>query len=123
MYVRRLMPLVVGLAMLAFGTGTLPAQEKSEPKIEARLARDQKPRYPLEARQQNLEGRVVLWISVSAEGEVLDAKVHRSSGSTLLDDHTLRFARTLEFVPARRGKTSIATTVLLPVRYTLVDPK
>jgi protein TonB len=90
-------------------------------RTEARLARAQKPGYPREALQQGVEGQVIVWISISAEGDVLDAKVHRSSGSALLDDHTVRFARRLEFVPARRGQTPIPTTVLLPVQYRLLE--
>src|SRR5262249_30993643 len=92
-------------------------QGTPEMRTEARLVRLQKPAYPTEAQRQGIEGRVIVWISVSAEGDVLDAKVHRSSGYTLLDDHTLRYAKKLEFVPARRGQTPIPTTVLLPVNY------
>jgi protein TonB len=101
--------------------GQAAPQPTPESRTEARLVRQQKPTYPQQFQQQGIEGTVVLWLHVSAEGDVLDAKVQRSSGHRVLDDHTLRFTRTLEFVPARQGTTAIATTILLPVRYRLVD--
>ena len=100
-----------------------PAAERATPeaRTEARMVRGQKPTYPREAQQRGMEGEVLLWLNISADGDVLEAKVQRSSGYRLLDDHSIRFARGLEFVPARRGQTAIPTTVLLPVRYRLVD--
>ena len=60
-------------------------------------------------------------VNVSAKGQVLQVKLHESSGYDLLDQSALRFTETLEFVPARRGKVAVATQVLLPVKYRLVD--
>jgi protein TonB len=115
--------LVVGLS-LSFpvaGYAEDAAQGTPEARTEARLVRARKPSYPEQAWTNGIEGQVILWLQISAEGDVLDVKVHRSSGHRVLDDHTKRFAWTLEFVPARRGATAIPTTVLLPVRYRLVD--
>lgn len=114
------------LVFLPVGSAAEPAarmvaQATPETRTEARLVRNQKPTYPQQAQVQGIEGLVVLWLHVSADGDVLAAKVQRSSGHRLLDDHTLRFARTLEFVPAHQGPTAVPTTVLLPVRYRLVD--
>ncbi len=116
--------LVLGVSLslpLLTPAGRAAAQGTPETRTEARLVRAQKPTYPQQALVQGIEGQVIVWLQVSAEGDVLDAKVQQSSGYRILDNHTLRFARTLEFVPARRGTTAIPTTVLLPVRYRLVD--
>lgn len=115
----------IGLLVMAvvLSAAPIPAAEVGTPetRTEARLTRARKPSYPQQALVQGMEGQVIVWLSISAEGDVLDARVHRSSGYTLLDDHTVRFAKTLEFAPARRGQTAIPTTVLLPVRYRLAD--
>jgi protein TonB len=114
--------LLVLACVLTTGTPS-PAAERATPeaRTEARLVAGQKPTYPREAQLRGMEGEVLLWLNISADGDVLEAKVHRSSGHRMLDDHTLRFARTLDFVPARRGQIAIPTTVLLPVRYRLTD--
>ncbi|MBY0522980.1 MAG: energy transducer TonB [Gemmataceae bacterium] len=86
---------------------------------EASLAGDARPTYPREAQLQGLEGRVVLSIRVAADGSVAEATIERSSGYQILDDAALRFGRSITFRPARKGKTAVATEVLLPVRFRL----
>src|SRR5512135_260552 len=101
---------------------SLPSVERIQGvRVEARLLGSQKPVYPWEAWRRGLEGRVVLRLRVSAEGRVEEAKLYQGSGQAILDDAALRFAESLQFVPARRGGTPIPTNVLLPIRYRLVD--
>lgn len=80
-----------------------------------------RPTYPREAQLQGIQGRVVLWLHVSEQGTVAEARVQESSGHKILDDAALEYGPRLRFLPARRGNQPVATTVLLPVRYRLTD--
>jgi protein TonB len=80
-----------------------------------------RPVYPREAVLRGLEGRVVLFLRVSAEGRVTDVKVQESSGHPLLDGAALEFGRTLQFVPAREDQQAVSATALYPVRYQLTE--
>ncbi len=103
---------------------SLPSVLKTQGvKTEARLLGSQKPDYPKEAQLRGLEGEVVISLDLSADGRVVKAKLHKSSGHDILDDSALRFAEALEFVPARQGTTPVPANVLLPIRYRLVDPR
>ncbi|HMC64626.1 MAG TPA: TonB family protein [Gemmataceae bacterium] len=90
-------------------------------KTEARLMGSPRPVYPRQAQLRGWQGQAIVLVNVSAKGQVLQVKLHESSGYDLLDQSALRFTETLEFVPARRGKVAVATQVLLPVKYRLVD--
>src|SRR5262249_51666084 len=46
---------------------------------------ESKPLYPETARLKGIEGAPVIWLQISAEGKVLDARVHKSCGHTILD--------------------------------------
>jgi TonB family protein len=101
-----------------------PSEQRIEGvRTQARLLGTQTPTYPSEARRQGIEGLAIVRIDVSASGAVIDAVVETSSGHTILDESTLRFARNLRFEPARQGAAPIAASVLLPVRYVLVDSR
>lgn len=114
--------LILGLIALSFPVAAIRADGTPAVRTEARLLGVQKPSYPREAQLRGIQGRVIIWVEVSAEGEVLEAKLHESSGYAILDNHTVRFAETLKFRPAYRGRTPVPATVLVPVRYRLVDP-
>jgi protein TonB len=92
-------------------------------KTEARLLGYQKPVYPREAQLRGLEGEVVISLEISAEGRAEKATLHKTSSHQILDNSALLFAKSLEFVPARQGRTPVPTHVLLPIRYRLVDPR
>jgi periplasmic protein TonB len=102
---------------------SLPSSPRTQGVItEARLLGHQKPVYPREAQLRGQEGEVVIALEISAEGRVVNAKLHKTSSHQILDDSALLFAESLEFVPASQGGTPAPTNVLLPVRYRLVDP-
>jgi protein TonB len=81
----------------------------------------QKPLYPNEAKLAGMQGTVMIWLNVSAEGKVTAAKVQQSSGYTLLDNTALQFAYTIQFRPARQGNTPVAAEATLPVVFRLLD--
>jgi protein TonB len=77
------------------------------------------PPYPRTAREQGLEGLVVLGVRVDADGKVSDVQLRTSSGVIALDDAALDAVKAWTFVPARRGAQAVATWVEVPVRFAL----
>ncbi len=78
-----------------------------------------KPPYPEEARQAQMEGISVLWLRISAEGRVVDAKLTRSSGHPVLDTAALRWIRTRRFYPTYQGNTPVAVETPWKVEWFL----
>lgn len=77
------------------------------------------PTYPRAARRQHHEGTVRLRVSVDAAGGVDDVEVIASSGSKLLDDAAQEAVRHWRFEPGRRGETSVACRVHMPIHFRL----
>ncbi len=64
------------------------------------------PRYPAEARQRGIEGKVVLRLTVSAAGSVESASVTRSSGNDLLDQEARLTVMRWRFQPLAGPKVA-----------------
>ena len=77
------------------------------------------PVYPAISRRMREEGQVLLLVHVSPEGAVLAVHVRQGSGFARLDDAALAAVREWRFVPARRGQKAIASTVVVPIVFTL----
>ena len=80
------------------------------------------PRYPMAAREQRLEGVVVLSVLVRPDGRVDDARVAISSGAPVLDDAALSAVRTWLFAPATRAGRPVESIVEVPVKFALRTP-
>jgi protein TonB len=78
-----------------------------------------RPAYPREAVAGGIEGEVMLFLRISAEGKVTEVRVHKSSGHRVLDEAALSFGKTLKFVAARENYQAVETTALFPVTYEL----
>lgn len=78
------------------------------------------PQYPSAAREQRLEGTVLLEVLVRADGRVGEARVKQSSGAPVLDEAALETVRRWTFVPAQRGPVAVDSWVEVPVRFSLV---
>ena len=77
------------------------------------------PVYPLAARRNREEGKVLLKVFVSAAGAVEKIELHTTSGSARLDQAAQDAVRGWRFVPARQGDTSVAAWVIVPIKFTL----
>jgi len=75
------------------------------------------PPYPLEARRQKQEGRVLLEVFVTRDGKVENLRLKQSSGFPLLDDAALRAVRSWRFKPAKIAGMTIATKLDVPIRF------
>lgn len=84
-----------------------------------RMLRGSRPIYPPEAEAAGLEGRPWIWALVSADGEVIEARVHRSCGHAILDEAALRWARSQRFIAAKLNGVPVEWPVIMPVRFDL----
>lgn len=75
--------------------------------------------YPPTAREQGLQGKVVLDVEVQADGRVGDVRLKESSGAPILDDAALAAVKAWTFVPARRGPSAVVSRVEVPVLFSL----
>lgn len=75
--------------------------------------------YPEEARRRGWEGRVLLRLSINAEGRVTRAEVIQSSGYRILDEAAARAVRSWRSKPAHVGGRPVATVEVQPVRFRL----
>lgn len=76
------------------------------------------PAYPPDALATRQTGRVVLRVEVAADGRVLQASVHRSSGVAALDAAALTAVRGWRFTPASRANAP-SREVAVPVNFVL----
>ncbi|MGH8550785.1 MAG: energy transducer TonB [Methylococcales bacterium] len=77
------------------------------------------PEYPRIARKRGWEGTVLLLIQVTREGHCANVTVHRTSGHESLDKAAVEATRKWTFIPAKRGETPVASSVIVPIRFTL----
>lgn len=89
------------------------------PRFDAAYLDNPAPRYPAIARRQGEQGRVLLRVSVTADGRAGSVEIAASSGSERLDRAALDAVRRWRFVPARRGDEAVAAQVLVPIAFSL----
>lgn len=84
--------------------------------VREQLARQQESGqfYPAEAIAQGLEGEVLVYFVLGADGDVAAARVEESSGQPLLDTAAVRAVRRLRGLPGDAPQEA-----LLPVRFRL----
>jgi protein TonB len=91
----------------------------SEASFNANYGTNPKPKYPAIARSRGWQGKVLLRVSVSAEGLSEAVTVHRSSGHDALDESAVAAVEKWQFIPAKRGNTAVACSVIVPIIFTL----
>lgn len=77
------------------------------------------PDYPPLARRLGEQGRVLLRVLVSTNGEADHVQVESSSGSSKLDRAAILAVKQWNFVPAKRSNLPISAYVLVPVNFSL----
>jgi protein TonB len=76
------------------------------------------PQYPSEAKREDREGKVVLRLSIDAEGLLHDAEVVSHTGLEFAEE-ALRAIRKSSFLPAKRNGHPVPSKALLAVRFKL----
>jgi protein TonB len=77
------------------------------------------PGYPEFARRRGEQGRVMLRVSVSADGTPLEVDVAATSGFPVLDSAALSAVRQWSFVPATQAGAPVSAVAEVPVRFRL----
>ena len=78
----------------------------------------QKRRYPHHARQRRQEGTVLMAVTVSREGQLIDARINSSSGYSRLDNASLAAARAVgRFPPAPSKLSGAEFSFTIPIRF------
>lgn len=99
-----------------------PAPKKeafTEANYRANYEFNPKPNYPRIARSRGWQGKVLLRVQVSTAGKSDTVSVHKSSGHEILDESAIEAVKQWRFIPARRGDTPVASSVVVPILFTL----
>lgn len=95
------------------------AEPYSEASFNANYGTNPKPKYPSIARSRGWQGKVLLRVRVTADGLSEEVTVQRSSGHEVLDESAVDAVEKWQFIPAKRGNTAVACTVIVPIIFTL----
>jgi protein TonB len=98
----------------------LPSMDEFVPvEVIAEMIHYETPAYPRLAEQAGLEGLVWVKALVGSDGNVRDAVVYKSSGTTSLDDAAVAAAPKNKFKPAIQNGRPVAMWVTYKVEFTL----
>ena len=102
-----------------------PVQQAAapEPLVEARFDADYlsnpKPAYPMASRRLGEAGVVHLRVQVGSDGRALRVELKNSSGFARLDEAAKETVARWNFVPARRGATTVVSWVVVPIIFSM----
>jgi len=104
------------------GNATTAATETFvEANFQANYASNPKPDYPSVAKIREWQGKVLLRVQVSADGYSDSVRIEKSSGHDILDNSAAEAVKKWLFIPAKRGDTAIASSVIVPITFSLFD--
>ena len=98
---------------------TAPADSFTEANFRANYAQNPKPDYPAVAKSRGWTGKVLLKVQVSAQGTSDSVAIEQSSGHEILDESAVEAVKKWRFIPAKRGETPVASSVIVPIVFTL----
>ena len=75
--------------------------------------------YPFEAKVQRLEGRVVVNLRVTKEGDATEASIFESSPEGVFDQAAIEAAKQWKFDPGKIGGEAVDTRVRVPFVFEL----
>jgi len=81
------------------------------------VARALEREYPPVLRQAGVGGSVRVWIFITEDGTVTDARIDRSSGQPAIDEAAVRVARTMRFSAALNGDETVVAWVSIPITF------
>lgn len=78
--------------------------------------------YPRAAREQGVEGRLLVTFTVHPSGTATDIDVIRPL-HPLCDSAAVQALRTVRFAPGQKNGTPVPVRMTLPIRFRLLQPK
>ena len=79
-----------------------------------------KPRYPDLARKAEVEGTVIVMVTIDETGRVLNAWIAESQAA-VLNDSAIEAAYKFKFTPAKQRDVPVKATISIPFRFSLTD--
>ena len=95
------------------------AEPLSQARFDADYLKNPAPPYPPLSRRMGEEGKVILRVSVTPQGNADSVEIRTSSGSQRLDESARKTVRHWKFIPAKRGETAVQSWVLVPIIFKL----
>lgn len=105
-------PAIPAIPSMALSTGAAP-------RFDAAYLDNPRPAYPPLSRRLGEEGKVLLRVRVSREGQPAAVDLEKSSNFERLDEAARQVVARWRFVPARRGDEAIEATVIVPIVFRL----
>lgn len=81
--------------------------------------RNPPPVYPESARRRGIEGLVLLFVEVAADGRPKGVRIETSSGSSILDEAAVRAVERWRFKPGTLMGVPTSSRVRIPIRFRL----
>lgn len=91
-------------------------EEPTKPKYRERV----QPQYPDQARAANVEGKIRIEVTINPEGDVVEARIVQGLGHGL-DEAALVAMKRTKFHPSTKCGKPVATTIVIPVNFSLSD--
>lgn len=98
-----------------------PPPVVSAARFDAAYLQNPRPGYPPASRRLGEEGKVLLRVRVTPEGQPAAVDLEKSSNFERLDDAARQVVARWRFVPARRGDEAVEATVIVPIVFRLDD--
>lgn len=93
---------------------------ESEPVFNANYLNNPAPFYPVAAKRQGVQGKVLLSVLVKIDGTPALVQISHSSGSHDLDEAALDAVRQWKFIPARSRGHFVQASVVVPVEFKII---
>lgn len=77
----------------------------------------QRPLYPKNLRERDIEGKVTLKVLIDKDGKVKEVQVFESSGYEAFDQIAVKSVRKWQFKPAKKGNQVKESWVLIPINF------
>jgi len=77
----------------------------------------QRPVYPKDLRERDIEGKVILKILIDKEGKVQEIQIFKSSGYEAFDQTAVKSFWQCQFKPAKKGNQQRESWVLIPINF------
>ena len=79
------------------------------------------PKYPLIARKKGWQGRLLLNVRISENGDVININVIQTSGFEILDQTSIETIKGWKFTPAQIGKKKVEDFLNIPISFKLIN--
>lgn len=100
---------------------TAESEQFTEANYRANYSKNPKPEYPAIARSREWQGKVLLRVQVNIDGLSESVQIAKSSGHDVLDESAMEAVKKWIFIPAKRGNTPVASSVIVPMVFSLAE--